>query len=140
MAELHEDRRRALSFGAIADDYDRLRPRYSDVTLDAIATGGTALDVGAGTGILNAPQQAAIADVVGSGRTLRQHELVAVGQPIEVGAHAGERVPEHDAVGDAESAPSSSRSTIQPVASNFVRSTRAPAMTRRLPMSRVPIR
>ncbi|MCA0158543.1 class I SAM-dependent methyltransferase [Tsukamurella sp. M9C] len=52
MAELHEDRRRALSFGAIADDYDRLRPRYSDVTLDAIATGGTALDVGAGTGIL----------------------------------------------------------------------------------------
>ncbi|MET9325183.1 class I SAM-dependent methyltransferase [Tsukamurella sp. NPDC003166] len=52
MAELHEDRRRALSFGAIAEDYDRLRPRYSEVTLDAIATGGSALDVGAGTGIL----------------------------------------------------------------------------------------
>ncbi len=52
MAELHEDRRRALSFGAIAHDYDRLRPRYNDVTVDAIATGGSALDVGAGTGIL----------------------------------------------------------------------------------------
>ncbi|BDD84600.1 hypothetical protein TPB0596_43630 [Tsukamurella pulmonis] len=53
MAELHEDRRRALSFGAIAEDYDRLRPRYADVTVDAITTGaGTAVDVGAGTGIL----------------------------------------------------------------------------------------
>lgn len=53
MAELHEDRRRALSFGAIADDYDRLRPRYADVTVDAIAAGATsAVDVGAGTGIL----------------------------------------------------------------------------------------
>ncbi|WP_139057910.1 class I SAM-dependent methyltransferase [Tsukamurella pseudospumae] len=52
MAELHEDRQRALSFGAIAADYDRLRPRYSEVTLDAIATGRSALDVGAGTGIL----------------------------------------------------------------------------------------
>ncbi|GAA1080100.1 class I SAM-dependent methyltransferase [Tsukamurella spumae] len=52
MAELHEDRGRALSFGALAEDYDRLRPRYSDATLDAIATGRSALDVGAGTGIL----------------------------------------------------------------------------------------
>ncbi len=53
MAELHEDRRRALSFGAIADDYDRLRPRYAGVTLDAVTSGArTALDVGAGTGIL----------------------------------------------------------------------------------------
>ena len=30
MAELHEDRQRALSFGAIAADYDRLRPRYEN--------------------------------------------------------------------------------------------------------------
>lgn len=65
--ELHEDRRRALSFGAIADAYDRLRPRYSDVTLDAIcAAGDSALDVGAGTGILS--------------RQLREHgaEVLAV--------------------------------------------------------------
>lgn len=54
MAELHEDRRRALSFGAIADEYDRLRPRYADVTVDAISAGAaTAVDVGAGTGILS---------------------------------------------------------------------------------------
>ncbi|GIZ97451.1 hypothetical protein TTY48_20630 [Tsukamurella sp. TY48] len=54
MAELHEDRRRALSFGAIADAYDRLRPRYADSTVDAIAAGAaTAVDVGAGTGILS---------------------------------------------------------------------------------------
>ncbi|BBZ66857.1 hypothetical protein MINS_22860 [Mycolicibacterium insubricum] len=54
MAELHRDRRRALSFGAIADAYDRLRPRYADALIDAIAGPGmTALDVGAGTGILS---------------------------------------------------------------------------------------
>ncbi|ADG80572.1 Methyltransferase type 11 OS=Tsukamurella paurometabola (strain ATCC 8368 / DSM / CCUG 35730/ CIP 100753 / JCM 10117 / KCTC 9821 / NBRC 16120 / NCIMB 702349/ NCTC 13040) OX=521096 GN=Tpau_4001 PE=4 SV=1 [Tsukamurella paurometabola] len=54
MAELHEDRHRALSFGAIADAYDRLRPRYADVTVDAISAGAaTAVDVGAGTGILS---------------------------------------------------------------------------------------
>ncbi|TWS24057.1 class I SAM-dependent methyltransferase [Tsukamurella sputi] len=54
MAELHEDRRRALSFGALAEDYDRLRPRYADVTVDAIAAGaGSAVDIGAGTGILS---------------------------------------------------------------------------------------
>lgn len=52
--DLHRDRRRAMSFGAIADSYDRLRPRYCAATLDAIATAGmTALDVGAGTGILS---------------------------------------------------------------------------------------
>ncbi|GAB3130632.1 class I SAM-dependent methyltransferase [Tsukamurella serpentis] len=53
MPELHQDRRRALSFGEIADDYDRLRPRYSDVTLDAITIGTSAADIGAGTGILS---------------------------------------------------------------------------------------
>ncbi|WP_019201775.1 bifunctional 2-polyprenyl-6-hydroxyphenol methylase/3-demethylubiquinol 3-O-methyltransferase UbiG [Tsukamurella sp. 1534] len=53
MAELHEDRNRALSFGAIAADYDRLRPRYAAATVDAIADGArTAADIGAGTGIL----------------------------------------------------------------------------------------
>ncbi|BDH59568.1 bifunctional 2-polyprenyl-6-hydroxyphenol methylase/3-demethylubiquinol 3-O-methyltransferase UbiG [Tsukamurella sp. PLM1] len=53
MAELHEDRQRAMSFGAIADSYDRLRPRYSDVTIDAITAGArSAADIGAGTGIL----------------------------------------------------------------------------------------
>lgn len=43
-----------MSFGAIADDYDRLRPRYSEVTLDAITAGAaSAADIGAGTGILS---------------------------------------------------------------------------------------
>lgn len=54
MAEIHEDRRRALSFGAVADAYDRLRPAYADATIDAITErASTVVDVGAGTGILS---------------------------------------------------------------------------------------
>lgn len=51
---LYTDRRRALSFGAVADSYDRLRPRYAEAAVDRLAAlgGHDAVDVGAGTGIL----------------------------------------------------------------------------------------
>ncbi|OBC04205.1 methyltransferase type 12 [Mycobacterium sp. 852013-50091_SCH5140682] len=53
MEELHADRRRAESFGAASDDYDRYRPRYPQALIaDLVTTAGLAtLDVGAGTGI-----------------------------------------------------------------------------------------
>ncbi|WP_458318107.1 class I SAM-dependent methyltransferase [Mycolicibacterium brisbanense] len=53
MEELHADRRRAESFGAASDDYDRYRPRYPQALIaDLITAPGLAtLDVGAGTGI-----------------------------------------------------------------------------------------
>jgi ubiquinone/menaquinone biosynthesis C-methylase UbiE len=49
----HTDRRRAESFGATADAYDRYRPRYPQALLtELVADAGVrALDVGAGTGI-----------------------------------------------------------------------------------------
>jgi SAM-dependent methyltransferase len=52
----HTDRRRAESFGSVADAYDRYRPRYPrSLVTSLIARDGTqALDVGAGTGIASA--------------------------------------------------------------------------------------
>ena len=48
---------RALSFGSVAADYDRLRPRYPDQLVDdivAMLPGRNVLEVGAGTGIATA--------------------------------------------------------------------------------------
>jgi SAM-dependent methyltransferase len=49
---IHEQRDRAESFGAVADDYDRYRPDYPDELIDDLvaARPTTVLDVGCGTG------------------------------------------------------------------------------------------
>ena len=62
----HNDRRRAESFGATADLYDRCRPRYPQALVsDVVAGAGVrVLDVGAGTGIASAQLQQAGADVL----------------------------------------------------------------------------
>jgi SAM-dependent methyltransferase len=50
--ELHEQRDRADSFGAIAETYDRYRPAYSEELMDRLAglRPEAVLDIGAGTG------------------------------------------------------------------------------------------
>ncbi|QNI05013.1 class I SAM-dependent methyltransferase [Mycobacterium kubicae] len=64
---VHADRRRAESFGAAAEAYDRHRPRYPGALIaDLISKPGTTvLDVGAGTGIASAQLVEAGADVLG---------------------------------------------------------------------------
>jgi methyltransferase family protein len=53
MAVLHEDRRRAGSFGQDADQYDRARLSYPPELIDDVVDAGVrqVLDVGCGTGI-----------------------------------------------------------------------------------------
>jgi SAM-dependent methyltransferase len=50
---VHTDRRRAESFGTVAEEYDRYRPRYPRTLIAGLVSrvGAQALDVGAGTGI-----------------------------------------------------------------------------------------
>jgi SAM-dependent methyltransferase len=49
---VHEQRDRAESFGAVADDYDRYRPGYPEALIDDLAALGprAVLDIGCGTG------------------------------------------------------------------------------------------
>jgi len=62
----HTDRRRAESFGAAADAYDRHRPRYPRPLIAGLIdrAGIRALDVGAGTGIAAMQLAEAGADVL----------------------------------------------------------------------------
>ena len=65
-APVFTDRRRAESFGSVADDYDRYRPRYPRALIERLVTspGLTVLDVGAGTGIASVQLAAAGGDVL----------------------------------------------------------------------------
>jgi len=64
---LHLDRARAQSFGAEAERYDRMRPRYPAALVDHLLAGGPArvLDVGCGTGIAGLAFRARGAQVLG---------------------------------------------------------------------------
>ena len=64
---LHEERRRAGSFGADAERYDRVRPSYPDALIDHLLAepAPTVLDVGCGTGIASALFAARGCDVLG---------------------------------------------------------------------------
>ncbi|WP_163801545.1 class I SAM-dependent methyltransferase [Mycolicibacterium sediminis] len=63
---MHDDRRRASSFGAAAAQYDRFRPTYPEDLIAGLVPGrgSTVLDVGAGTGIASKQLADAGADVV----------------------------------------------------------------------------
>lgn len=63
----HADRRRALSFGSVAQDYDRYRPSYPDELIaDLVALNPTrALDIACGTGKVAVPLVACGVAVLG---------------------------------------------------------------------------
>jgi SAM-dependent methyltransferase len=66
--EAHQARQVAESFGADAERYDRVRPRYPQALIDRIAAaspGRDVLDVGCGTGIASRQFQAAGCTVLG---------------------------------------------------------------------------
>ncbi|HKP44577.1 class I SAM-dependent methyltransferase [Mycobacterium sp.] len=62
----HTDRRRAESFGAIANEYDRYRPHFPQPLIDGLITqrGILTADIGAGTGIASVQLMEAGAHVV----------------------------------------------------------------------------
>ena len=64
---MHENRLRAKSFGAVAERYDRVRPRYPAALIDALVASRPqrVLDVGCGTGIAAALLAARGASVLG---------------------------------------------------------------------------
>jgi SAM-dependent methyltransferase len=76
---LHADRRRAESFGAAADDYERYRPRYPRALLAGLLDrdGELVLDVGAGTGIASVQLRDAGARVLAVEPDARMARLAA---------------------------------------------------------------
>jgi SAM-dependent methyltransferase len=84
---LFEERSRAVSFGAVAQLYDRVRPSYPPSLVDTLLADGarTVLDVGCGTGIAATLFAARGCDVLGVEIDPRMAELArAKGLEVEV--------------------------------------------------------
>jgi SAM-dependent methyltransferase len=84
---LFEDRSRAESFGAVAEQYDRARPSYPPALVDALLAGGvrSVLDVGCGTGIAGALLAARGCEVLGVDVDERMADVArAKGLQVEV--------------------------------------------------------
>jgi SAM-dependent methyltransferase len=85
---LHEDRRRAGSFGDDADRYDRVRPQYPGELIDALMVDRprSVLDVGCGTGIVSRLFLARGCEVLGLEPDPRMAEVARrSGVPVEGG-------------------------------------------------------
>jgi SAM-dependent methyltransferase len=94
---------RAMSFGAIADDYDRLRPGPPDAALDWLLPAGAraVVDVGAGTGLLTRALARRVARVVAVEPDDRMRAVLRSRSPgVEVIAGRGEALPLPDASAD----------------------------------------
>jgi SAM-dependent methyltransferase len=87
--QLHEDRRRASSFGDDAERYDRVRPPYPVEMVDALMANRphTVLDVGCGTGIVARLFMARGCDVLGLEPDPRMADVARrSGVTVEAGA------------------------------------------------------
>jgi SAM-dependent methyltransferase len=85
---LHEDRRRASSFGDDPERYDRVRPHYPSELIDALTVDRphTVLDVGCGTGIVSRLFIARGCEVVGLEPDPRMAEVAGrTGVNVEAG-------------------------------------------------------
>jgi SAM-dependent methyltransferase len=95
---------RALSFGAIAEDYDRLRPTPPADSLDWIvpAPCGVAVDVAAGTGLLTRALIGRAGHVIAVEPDDRMRAVLADKSPeVEALRGTGEQIPLPDASADA---------------------------------------
>jgi SAM-dependent methyltransferase len=94
---------RAMAFGSIAEEYDRLRPGPPDVALDWLlpARWRLAVDLGAGTGLLSRALARKVARVVAVEPDERMRAVLAARSPgVEVIAGWGEAIPLPDASAD----------------------------------------
>jgi SAM-dependent methyltransferase len=95
---------RALSFGSIAPDYDRLRPAPAADALDWLVPEGCelAVDVAAGTGIFTRPLADRVPRVIAVEPDPMMRSMLAIRSPgIEVLDGTGESIPLADGVADA---------------------------------------
>jgi SAM-dependent methyltransferase len=95
---------RARSFGAIAEDYDRLRPSPAPAALDWLVPAGTeiAVDVAAGTGLLTRPLAARVPHVIAVEPDPQMRAVLAArSSGVEVLDGTGESIPLPDASADA---------------------------------------
>jgi SAM-dependent methyltransferase len=94
---------RAQSFGAIAGDYDRLRPPPAEAAVDWLVPDGcqVAVDLGAGTGLLTRALARRVPHVVAVEPDERMRAVLQARSPgVEVLAGRGEAIPLPDASAD----------------------------------------
>jgi SAM-dependent methyltransferase len=95
---------RSGSFGAIAEDYDRLRPRPADEAVDWLVPAGcqVAVDVAAGTGLLTRALAARVPEVIAVEPDDRMRAVLAERTPeVRALAGYGESIPLSDESADA---------------------------------------
>lgn len=104
MANVTERQERAMSFGAIAEDYDVLRPQAPPAAVDWLVPPGcqVAVDVAAGTGLFTRTLVDQVAQVIAVEPDARMRKVLAARSPSVTALEGrGESIPLPDAAADA---------------------------------------
>ena len=104
MTELTDRQARAMSFGAIAEDYDGLRPQASPQAVDWLVPSDcqVAVDVGAGTGLFTRTLVGRAAQVIAVEPDARMRGVLAERSPgVRAVEGSGESIPLPDLAADA---------------------------------------